>query len=506
MKNKISSLLERPPVVVIMGHIDHGKSTLLDTIRKTNLTAAEAGGITQRLSAYEIKYPTKSGEKKITFIDTPGHEAFAAMRSTGAEIADLAVLIVSAEDGVKAQTKEALSEILKHDLPYLVAINKIDKPSANISKVKQDLTEINVYLEGYGGHIPVAEISAKTGQGVPELLDLIILVAEMQELKGDPRAPAEGFVLEASLNPQAGVSGLLIIKQGVLRTGDYLAVNDDCFKIKRLSDFLNQPIEEADFSAPVKVIGFKKIPQPNARFRAFTDKKQAEKCQGGNRSSEKMTSGKTETIAASDSDQTRKMIMPISLKTDTANGLDALEKEVTKLNTEEIKLLVIARGIGDITENDVKLAGGSANSLIVGFNVRTDKAAKELAEKNNLTIQTFDVIYKLSEWLAAEIKQRTPKTVTEEVLGRAKILKIFSATKDKQVVGGTVIEGLMVLGKNFRLWRRETNLAKGKILELETQKVKTKEVAKDKFFGALIECKLSLAAGDVLEIFDFSEK
>ena len=491
----------RPPIVVVMGHIDHGKSTLLDFIRNTNVVAGEVGGITQATSAYEA-----SG---ITFLDTPGHEAFAGMRERGADIADLAILVVSAEDGVKTQTLEALDDILKAKLPYLVAINKIDRPNANPELIKQQLSEKGVLLEGYGGAIPAAEISAKTGAGVPELLELLKLLADLEELKADASLPATGLVLEAHLDQRVGISATLIIKDGTLNLGDFLVVNGAVSKIKRLNNFQGEQVKSLLPASPAQVIGLAEVPPVGATFQTFTDKKLAEKTAELEKLAKKEKT-KTEIEKADITTQTEKanilLEIPVVLKADVLGSLEALRSEVLKLNSAQVKLKILSESAGKISENDVKLAGAIAGSLVLGFSTSAEKNATDLAEKLHVEIATFDIIYKLSEWLAEKIKTSLPKQEIITSLGRAKLLKIFGGEKDKQIVGGVVTEGKIASGKMVKVWRRDNEVARGKLTGLQESKIPTKEVEADHQFGALVEIRLPLAIGDVLEVIEISEQ
>ena len=487
-----TGLVERPPVIAVMGHIDHGKSKLLDYIRKTNIVDREAGGITQHTSAYEVVH----NNKKITFLDTPGHAAFTSMRERGAQIADIAILIVSAEEGVKAQTLEALQSIKDHDTPFVVAINKIDKPAADIDKVKQGLAENGVFVEGYGGHIPVALISAKEGTGVNELLDLLILVAEMEELKGDPEAGAEGLVLEAHLCPKSGITGTLIIKNGTLRESDYLVIGKEIIKIKRLADFLEQQKKELTFSAPAKIFGFAKLPPIGSPFRAFADKKEAE-C---------FAAGAPEEVNCqrilNNENALGTISLPIVIKADVSGTLEAVKKELAKLVVEKVALNIIDQGVGAITENDIKLVQAFPHAKVVGFKVKIEKSAQTQAEKSGAEIQTSDIIYKLSEWLETEMKKIAPKQTIEEVLGRAKVLKTFNKEKDKQIIGCAMVSGKIVVGKEVKIIRRETEIGRGKIVGLQLQKIKVSDVEENNQFGAELDAKIEIATGDYLEVFE----
>jgi translation initiation factor IF-2 len=496
-------LIERPPVVVIMGHIDHGKSTLLDFVRQSNVVAGEAGGITQHISAYEVKHQTDGGpEKRITFIDTPGHAAFESTRSRGATIADVAILIVSAEEGVKAQTIEAYNSINEAGLPFAIAINKIDRPNANVERVKQELAEKNILVESYGGKIPSVAISAKTGQGVDELLDLIILMTELEELRATPDQPATGYVLEAFLDPKIGTTVTLIIKDGTLKTGDFVIVEGELAKVKRMENFLGQLISEASFSSPVKIIGFTGAPAVGSSFVSTNNKKEAEKlAKDPSRQTEQTASA--EQAATPHADQIE---IPLVIRADVVGTLEAVIRELNKLNSELVRLKIIGQGIGAITETDVKLATASEQPIIVGFNVKVDPSARELAERQGVPIQTFDIIYKLEESLAVEVERRRPRVTTEETRGKAKILKIFSHTGDRQVVGGAVNDGVITKGREVKIFRREQEIGRGKLVELQVQKIKAEQVEAGNQFGAMVDAKIGIAPGDVLEVFDRVEQ
>jgi len=504
--------IERPPIVVIMGHIDHGKSTLLDYIRKTNIVEKEVGGITQNISAYEVIHPSeKKEDKKITFIDTPGHESFSKMRERGAQIADIAVLIVSAEDGVKPQTIEAWKTIEKNKIPCIVAINKIDKPNANIEKTKTELAENEIYLENYGGKIPFVEISAKIGTGVNELLSLIILLSEMENFTGNKNENASGFVLEANLDAKRGIQATLIIKNGSLKKGMVVAVEDSICSVNIMENFLGKPIEEATFSSPIRLIGFCKIPQIGAEFKSFENKKEAEKYVNSLNIKES-SYGNSIKERPLDSKNNKKII-PIILKADISGSIEAIEKEINKINhklnatenkTAEFK--IIQKGIGPISESDIKKIGGCENVLVIGFNVKTDKSALELAEKRGITVSFFDIIYKMTEWLEIEMENRRPKIETIETTGAAKIIKIFSRTKERQIAGAKVLKGRMVLDKVVKIMRRDFEIGRGKIINLEKNKTKVREIEEGAEFGMMLESKIEIVEGDIIELFNITQK
>lgn len=498
MKPNDKNQTERPPVIVIMGHIDHGKSTLLDYIRKTNIVAKEAGGITQHISAYEVSHKGKDNkEHKITFIDTPGHEAFSAMRARGSQIADIAVLVVSAEDGVKPQTTEALKSILKAKIPYVIAINKIDKPGADIERTKQSLAENEIYIEGYGGNIPAVPISAKTGEGIPELLDMLLLVAEIEELRGNPEITAKGIVIESNLDTKKGISATLIIKDGTVKKGTFVVTEESFSPVRIMEDFAGKSIQKATFSSPIKIIGWNKMPQMGAEFFILNTKKEAE---------EYIYEHKATTVAKKISENKEEVIFPIILKADRAGSMEALMHEINKLGNEKVKLEIAQSGIGSISENDVKSAIANNNINIVGFNVKVDSGASNLALRLGVDIQIFEIIYKLTEWLAEKIAEKVPVVEIEETTGRAKIQKLFNKVKDKQIVGGKVVSGTISVGESVNILRREAKIGTGKIKELQAQKIKTSEVSEGSEFGTMIESKIELAPGDFVETFTIVKK
>lgn len=503
MKKKTPPLSHRPPVVVVVGHIDHGKSTLLDYIRKTSVTETEAGGITQKISAYEVKHrrlpDNKAGEngieETITFLDTPGHAAFSSIRERSILIADLAVVVISAEEGVKAQTLEALGAVTNAGLPYIIAINKIDRPNTNVDRIKQSLTENSILVEGYGGTIPCLPISAKTGEGIPELLELILLMADLLELTTDPNVPATGFVLEATKHPQVGIVTTLIIKNGYLRLGDFLIVGNLVGRIKKLENFQNKNISTLEASSPAVVIGLPEIPPAGAPFTTTNDKKTAEA------SAHQSAEGRASNITGQLTVAEGVVMLPLILKADNQGSLEAVKKEVEKLNTETMNFSIIYSAVGQIIENDVKLGVGTRPAIIIGFNTRVDRNVVEIAEKYGIVIKTFNIIYHLCEWLAEEIIHQTPVAEVEKTIGEIRVLKIFSHEKNRQIIGASVTQGLVAPRYRVRITRRGTPLGEGEITEIKQQKSSVKRVKIGDQFGALVESKIVIAPGDVLLIF-----
>lgn len=504
-KNLQKGITKRPPIVCIMGHIDHGKSTLLDYIRKTNIVDTEAGGITQRISAYEVVQKTPEGKnEKITFLDTPGHEAFGFMRSCGTSIADIAILIVSAEEGVKKQTLEALKCITDSKIPYIIAINKIDRPGANVEKTKNSLVENGIYIEGYGGNIPCMMISAKTGQGVPELLDMILLVAEMEDLKGDTSKLAEGIVLEAHMDKQKGITAVLVIKDGYIENGMYVVSGDRIAPTRMMENFTGKKITEATFSSPIRIIGFDRLPIVGGHFLTFNTKKEAEEYILNEKEKEKLIPIKN--YSADTTDDLDPNIIRLMIKTEASGSIHAVEHEIEKINKDGIKIKIISVGTGNISENDVKQAFGVNPSIILGFDVKIDSSAKDLAERSGIEIKQFDIIYKISEWLIEEVEKRRPKVIIEEVSAEAKVLKYFSSVKDKHVIGARVEKGTVFVGEEAKLMRKDVEIARGKIRDLQKDKNKVGEVHEGVEFGCQFQSIITPAPGDKIQTYKEIEK
>ncbi len=479
----------RPPVVVVMGHIDHGKSTLLDYIRKENTTDKESGGITQHVSAYEATTEIAGEKKTITFLDTPGHEAFYAIRERGSRVADIAILIVSAEDGVKPQTVEALNYIKKNSLPFIVAISKIDKPGANIDKVKQDLAEREVFVEGWGGTVPCAPISSKTGEGVSELLELITLQADLEELVGESDTLGSGFVVECDLNPKQGVRATLVIKDGSIRSGLFLGAPGAYVSVRNIENSAGVAIESATFSSPVKIVGWSGTPKVGGQFQAFKTKDEAlEYSQINDKINESKTIDTNENGIA----------FPIVIKADTFGSLDAIEHEFKKLGNEKIFAKIVSRGVGAISESDIKTAN-IKKSPVIGFSVIVDKNAETLALRDKVEVKIFKIIYELVEYVHEKMKEATPIEMIESITGSGKILKVFSKNKDKQVVGARVESGEIGQGEELKILRRDAVIGHGMIRELQVQKIKSGRAKEGDECGLMIESKIELVPGDRIE-------
>jgi translation initiation factor IF-2 len=500
MKNQnTENLISRPPVVVIMGHIDHGKSTLLDYIRKTNIVAKELGGITQHLGAYEVIRTDQNNKKqKITFLDTPGHEAFGSVRTRGSQVADIAILIISAEDSIKPQTLEALDCIRKNNIQHIIAINKIDSPQSNVEVVKNNLIENGIYIEGYGGNIPCLEISAKTGQNIPELLDMIILMAEISELKANSNVLAEGFIIETKKEKDCGISATILIKNGTLKKEQYIACQRAFSPVRNIIDQTNLNLNSASFSMPVTICGWNKNPRVGAEFKTFENKNDAMNyCQN---CAEETSKNKT------DEENENKKAIPVIIKADNQGSIDAIKHEIRKIEIEEAFIKIISEGIGNINESDLKSAGGNENVFVIGFGIEIDKSAKIIAEKSNIEIKTNKIIYELIDWLKVAIEKRRPRIRTETIVGEAKILKTFSINKNIQVVGGKIKNGILKVGNKIKIIRREEEIGSGLIKELQQQKIKAREVSIDTECGISLESKIEIVPGDIIQSVEIIEK
>ena len=440
MSTSEDNRIPRPPIVTVMGHIDHGKSTLLDFIRSTKVTESEAGGITQHISAYEAKHTTASGESRtITFLDTPGHEAFQHLRSRGSQAADLAILVVAADDGVKPQTMEALKAIEEAGIPYLVAITKIDKNNADVERTKASLLEHGIYLEGMGGDISYVPISSKTGEGVSALLDLVLLAADLEELTSDPNKPAEGLVIESHCDPRRGVSAVVVIRDGSLKAGEYIVAGGAYAPLRIVENFLGKTVKQATFSSPLMVVGFSDIPPVGAVFTTVVDKKSAVAL-----ARESVIVPAPCVVGNDEADE--RFVLPIIVKGDVVGSLDAIRHEFAKFEDERTVVRVVHEGIGAVSEGDVKAAIADKRTVVVGFNVGVDAPARELAERHGVEIASFSIIYDLTDWLPQAIAARRPKVAREVETGRAKLLKSFSFSHKMQTVGLRVESGTLAVG------------------------------------------------------------
>ena len=493
----IPSTKQRPPIVVVMGHVDHGKTTLLDYIRKANIAGREAGGITQAVGAYEIEHAsTEGGEKrKITFIDTPGHEAFSAMRSRGAEVADLAILVIAADEGAKPQTKEAIKIIEEAKTPFIVAINKIDKTGGNLDKARNDLMAAGVLLEGYGGQVSYHGISAKTGEGVNELLDLVLLSADLEELTYDPSAPATGYVLEAKRDPKRGIEATVIVKNGTLRRGDAIRTATVGGKVKILENFLGKTVQELEPSAPALIIGFDNIPKVGEAFvigelpgGVTTGSRGVQLPQGqGNGNAAHLAKSKPNTLN-------------LMLKASDAGSLEALSSVLRGIDQKGGKEInIIEEGVGDITDGDIRHAMAT-KATVIGFKNRVAGGAKVLADAQSVTVITSEIVYDLADAVEDFFTGKRGPAAS----GELEVLALFNQEKlPKQLVGGRVTNGVFHERGAFDIVRGPlgtTPLGNGKILGLREKKTEITQAEKGKEIGVYIEATVKVEIGDRLVI------
>ena len=476
----------RPPIVVVLGHVDHGKSSILEAIKDFKITAKESGGITQHIGAYEVDH----NGKKITFIDTPGHEAFTAMRSRGARVADIAVLVVAAEEGVKPQTKEAILHIKKAGIPMIVAINKIDKPGADPEKVKRELMGEEISVESMGGKIPAVETSAKTKKGIPELLDLILLVGEMEKLEGDAEKPAQGVVIESYLDGKRGATATLLVREGVLKVGDIIASASVFGKIKILEDFQGKPLETATPSQPAVVIGLEKVPQGGEKFGVYQDMESAQKYTA--KKERKAEGGKVFLV------EEGKKVFNFILKTDVQGSLEAIDEVLKDMPQEGAVLRILKHEVGDISENDVKLAK-SGNARILGFRVKIMPTAHILAERDDVKIMAFEIIYELAQAVRKIMEKSIESKNVKIETGKLKALIIFLTEKNRQIVGGKVIAGEIKKGASVEIIRNEQSAGAGKIINLQKNKKDTSLAIKGEECGILYEGDIKIEIGDIIQ-------
>jgi translation initiation factor IF-2 len=472
-----------------MGHIDHGKSSLLDYIRKANIVAGEAGGITQHVAAYIAHH----NDRPVTFLDTPGHEAFKALRTRGAAAADIAILVVAADEGVMPQTLDALAAIAEAKIPYIIAITKIDKNNADIGHTKNSLVEHGIYIEGLGGDIAYALVSSKTGEGIPELLDIVLLSADIAELTADPEISASGFVLESTQDPKRGASATLIIKDGTLTLDGFVVAGDAFAPIRFIEDFKGLRVEHAGPSEPVRISGFSKLPAAGSLFTIAKNKKEAEALAKENAKTSYVAPERSAAIAGITE-------LPLIIKTDVAGSIDAIVHELKKITHERAAVRIVSSGVGSVSETDVKSAYASGG-VIIAFNTSTDSIASELAERDHITILSFSIIYELSAKVKELLEARVPSIETEKELGRAKVLKAFSTSAKKQVLGARHVSGILTLGDRMKLMRGDVEVARGSITNLQQARADVKEIKVEGDFGIEIEARENAVYGDEIIAF-----
>lgn len=498
------NLKERPPVVTIMGHVDHGKTSLLDAIRKSSITIGEAGGITQHIGAYQVE---KNG-KKITFIDTPGHAAFTEMRARGAAITDIVIVIVAADDGVMPQTKEAIDHAKAAKVPIIVAINKIDKPNANIEKVMTEMTEAGLTPDKWGGDTTFVNISALTGEGIDELLETILLIAELRELKANPNRYALGTVIEAKLDKNVGSIVTLLIQNGTLRIGDPIVVGTSFGKVRTLKNDLGVEIVEALPSTPVEITGVNSVPSAGDKFMAFETEKQAKSiADARSEKAKQMQNKNTNSLSLDDlfsKIESGVKEINIILKADVKGSEEAVKNALEKIDVKGVKTTVIRSGTGTITESDVVLANASS-AIIIGFNVRPSSKTKELAKEYNVDIRLYNIIYKVIEELEAAMKGMLDPEYEEKILGEAEVRQLFRFSKVGTIAGSYITNGIIKQNSKARLIRDGVVLYDGVIASIQREKDSVKEVKQGFECGITLENFNDIKEKDVIEAYEMVE-
>lgn len=506
IKDDPAKLKPRPPVVTIMGHVDHGKTTLIDSIRNSNVAEGEVGGISQEIGAYQKEIQNQ----KITFIDTPGHEAFTAMRSRGASVTDIVVLVVAADDGVMPQTIEAIDHAKAANVPIIVAINKIDKPGADPSRVKNELMAHDIVVEDYGGDVIAVEISAKQKRNIDGLLEAILTVSEMSELKANPDRYAMGTVLEAKLDKNEGPKATLLVQNGSLREGDFLVVGTSYGKARRMTNEFKKVVQVCTPSTPVAVIGLSEVPLAGDHFMAFPTEAEAREI-AERRRMMKEAKEKSKTSAASLEDlfnranEGKVQNINIIIKADSTGSAEAVKSSLEKLTNDEVKINIVRATSGAITESDVLLASAS-HAIIYGFNVRPDSKTRAKAEEEKVEIRLHRIIYALIEEIQAAMKGMLAPTMVEKVTGQAEVRKLFKVSKLGTIAGSMVVEGSIKNGSMIRVLRDGIIVFQGKIASLQREKDAAKEVKSGFECGILIENFNDIKEGDIIEGYEMVEQ
>ena len=499
------NLKERPAVVTIMGHVDHGKTTLLDSIRNSKVTAGEAGGITQHIGAYQVEV----NDKKITFLDTPGHAAFTTMRARGAQVTDITILVVAADDGVMPQTVEAINHAKAAGVPIIVAVNKMDKPAANPDRVMQELTEYELVPEAWGGDTIFVPISAIQGEGIDNLLEMILLVSEVEEYKANPNRYATGTVIEAQLDKGKGTIATLLVQNGTLRVGDPIVVGTSFGRVRAMVSDIGRRVKVAGPSTPVEITGLNEVPQAGDRFMAFADEKKARQI-GESRAQEALLAQRGEKSKLSLEDLFQQIqegdVKEINLivKADVQGSVEAMAASLRKIDVEGVKVKIIHTGVGAITESDIILACAS-NAIVIGFNVRPDVNAKRTAELENVDIRLHRIIYKVIEEIEAAMQGMLDPEFEEKVIGQAEVRQTFKVTKVGTIAGCYVTDGKITRDSGVRIIRDGVVIFEGQLDTLKRFKDDVKEVAQNYECGITIERYNDLKEGDIIEAYIMEE-
>ena len=505
LQDSEEELVKRPPVVTIMGHVDHGKTTLLDTIRKTNVVSGEAGGITQAIGAYQITYQGN----KLTFIDTPGHAAFTEMRARGASVTDIVIIIVAADDGVMPQTKEAIDHAKAAGVPIIVAVNKMDKPDANPERVLTEMAESGIIPEEWGGDTMFVNISAKTGMGISDLLERILLISDLEELKANPNRYASGTVIESKMDKNLGVVSTLLIQNGTLRLGDAIVVGTCAGKVRTLKNDLNESLVSAEPSTPVTITGLSESPSAGDKFMVFENEKKAKSIASERALKLKNNNNQTqETVSLDDLfnriNEGAKEINVI-LKADVKGSEEAVRNSLLKLDVEGVHINIIRSGIGTVSPTDITLAAAS-NAIIIGFNIRPDNKTMDFAKERNVDIRLYNIIYKLVEEVESAMKGKLDPIFEEQVLGNAEVRKLFKFSKVGTIAGSMVTNGIIKRDAKARVIRDGVIIYDGAINTIAREKDQVKEVKSGIECGITIENFNDIKPGDIIEAYEIVEK
>lgn len=500
-----SQLEARPPIVTIMGHVDHGKTTLLDTIRKTKVVEGEFGGITQHIGAYQVSV----NGKKVTFLDTPGHEAFTAMRARGAKTTDIVIVVVAADDGVMPQTKEAIDHAHAAKVPLIVAINKIDKPDVDIDRIMGELSNLNVVAEEWGGDVPFCKISAKQGLGIKDLLETVLLVAEMADLKANPHRPAAGVVIEAKLDKGRGPVATMLVQNGTMHVGDAIVAGASFGRVRKMIDDHGREIKEAKPSTPVEIIGLNDVPEAGDLFKVFEEEKQA-RAIAEKRSQKKIENERKSTSAMSLEDLSNQIAqgnvqeVPVILKADVQGSAEAVKSSLERIDVSGVKVNVIRSTVGAITESDIMLAS-AGSAVIIGFNIRPNALIRKKAEEEGVSIRLYNIIYKVVEDMEAAMKGMLAPVFEEVILGQAEVRQTYKVSKVGTIAGCMVTDGKLVKGCSVRLLRDSVVVYEGQLGSLKRFQNDAKEVQAGYECGITIENFNDIKEGDVIEAYGEQE-
>lgn len=503
VEDQEGDLLPRAPIVTVMGHVDHGKTSLLDYIRKTNVIAGESGGITQHIGAYNVKL--ENGQR-ITFLDTPGHEAFTAMRARGAQVTDIAIIVVAADDDVMPQTKEAIAHAQAAGVPMIIAINKVDKAGANPDKIREQLSAMNILVEEWGGNVQSQEISAKFGNNIDLLLEKVLLQAEMLELKANPNKPASGVVIEAALDKGRGYIATMLVQNGTLSVGDYVLAGKNHGKVKAMLDERGKSMDKAGPSIPVTILGLDGAPTAGDKFRVFEDEKEAKSIANRREQLQREQSIRTKKHLTLDEIGRRIALgdfkeLNIILKGDVDGSVEALADQLQRLSTEEIQVNILHKGVGQITESDVLLAAAS-DAIMIGFNVRASANAKEIAEKEEVEIRTYSVIYRAIDEVKEAMEGMLSPEIQEQVIGNVEVREVFRISKVGTIAGCMVLSGKVTRNSKIRLLRDGIVKFDGELDSLKRFKDDVKEVTKGYECGLSIKGYNDIEVGDILEVYE----